>query len=514
MFVSEFFQLDEAQREKMHSWGVFDALLDVDSNFFLNIIRLKESTIPEFQEAYQRLNEYFSDIATLLDAADAPNRKDVMFRSARSKINFHEVNGINLGFSKSGHGSGWGNEISNNFLADAYQIVKKGSKQPEIFHLASLFEEGVGPDLLSDMIASIIKPQIKKYTLRVMAELGITRDKYSQRQFYNSGLAYNPMKKTAILLLPTEILHKLPIARDWNDIDRVVFENECIRREISREIGEQWTKWASADKKHYLKNHIFMDPDVCSRVIEGYRNKTLDRYDPKEDTEYLAQCLLSSIKQTGAFNQTHKYPSSIEGARAIINIFKEWVENNRGWAIIQDAPTQKLEKAVQRFMHLGAKYYVEKNDLDISCEADEGRGPVDIKLSRGTDKTVAEIKLSSNSQYLHGFETQIREYGLAERTRNLIYVFVDIGNPGRRQKIKSLHDEVLQSGKPCPELIIIDAQPKKAASTFESAIQTISLEEITNYDMTDIPEINFDEIVFPNIDDLSNEDFDDLDREG
>ena len=90
------------------------------------------------------------------------------------------------------------------------------------------------------------------------------------------------------------------------------------------------------------------------------------------------------------------YPSSLEATHAIIDIFKDWVENNRGWSEIQDAPTSKREKAVQRFMHLGAKYYVDNNNLDFSCEADEGRGPVDIKLSRGTDKAIAEIKLSSN----------------------------------------------------------------------------------------------------------------------
>ena len=116
----------------------------------------------------------------------------------------------------------------------------------------------------------------------------------------------------------------------------------------------------------------------------------------------LSELFLKSIKKTGLLGCVSDYPSSLEATHAIINIFKDWVENNRGWAEIQDAPTKKREKAVQRFMHLGAKYYVENNNLDFSCEADEGRGPFDIKLSRGTDKTIAEIKLSSNGQYLHG----------------------------------------------------------------------------------------------------------------
>lgn len=506
MFVSDYFQLDEDQFDTMCSMGVFDALLNEDSNFFINIIRLKASTIPEFIEAYQHINQYFSDIATLLDAADAPTTKDKMYQAARSKFRFHEVNGINLGFSKSVYGTGWGKALSDKFLSDAYQIVKKGSKQPELFHLVSLFEEDVGPDRLSDMIATIIEPQIISYTLRVMNELSISPETRPNLSFLENGLVKSPYKNTAILLLPVEILHQLPIAKSWDDIDRVVSENNTIRQEISAEVGAEWLRWASDKRKRYLKEHIFLEPDACSRVIEGYRQQQLSAYDLKEDLNYLVELLLRKIKKDDQFKCEIEHPSSVEATREIINIFKDWVENNRGWAEIQDAPSKNREKAVQRFMHLGAKYYVETNNLDLSFEPDEGRGPVDIKLSRGEDKTLAEIKLSSNDQYLHGYETQVKEYAKAERTRNLMYVFVDVGNPIRREKIVSRYRELEQTGKPCPELVIIDARPKKAASIFDDASWNICFDGLPGLDMGDIPEINLDDIDWPDFDfsDLSD----------
>jgi len=146
----------------------------------------------------------------------------------------------------------------------------------------------------------------------------------------------------------------------------------------------------------------------------------------------------------------------------------EGTRNRVFTAEIQNAPTKNREKAVQRFMHLGAKYYVDVNDLDFSCEADEGRGPVDVKMSRGKDKTLAEIKLSSNGQYLHGYQEQVIEYAAAEHTRSLIYVFIDVGNPGRLKTIKTLHRKNQIEGKACPELVIIDARQKKAASTYSA----------------------------------------------
>ena len=112
MFVSEFFKFKKEQLSAMSANGVFDALLDKDSNFFINVILLKKATVPEFVEAYKVLNKFFSDIVTLLENADRPDKKDKFYRVARNRFNFHEVNGINLGFSQSTHGSGWGNKLS------------------------------------------------------------------------------------------------------------------------------------------------------------------------------------------------------------------------------------------------------------------------------------------------------------------------------------------------------------------------------------------------------------------
>ena len=209
-----------------------------------------------------------------------------------------------------------------------------------------------------------------------------------------------------------------------------------------------------------------MNPEACNRVIEGYKAEDLEAINLRDYPEYMAELLLKKIKQAMPFTIQKNNPTSLEAAKAIIGIFKDWVENNRGWAEIQETPKRGREKSVQRLMHLGAKYYIEKNNIDLSPESNSGRGPVDIKLSRGNDKTLAEIKLSTNNQYLHGYKTQVEEYGKAERTKNLIYVFVDVGNPDRLKTITSEHEKNIRNSTPCPELIIIDATDKKAASTY------------------------------------------------
>lgn len=81
-----------------------------------------------------------------------------------------------------------------------------------------------------------------------------------------------------------------------------------------------------------------------------------------------------------------------------------------------------------------------------------------------TVKTVVEIKLSSNDDYLHGYEEQIEKYAKAEGTTQRVFVYVKVGNPGRDKKIKQVHDVRLEKGDNPPELFIIDSQKQTSAS--------------------------------------------------
>lgn len=459
-FISDYFNL----QSQLFEAGVFDAIIDEDSNFFINIVRLRTTTVPEFRGSYQRINTFFGQIATLLQAADT--KEDKFFRAAYKKFDFAEVNGINLGFSETQYGSGFGPTLRKQVVSDAFDIIKKGSRQPEIFHLISLFEENVGPDRLSDMIATIILPDIQAYTRRINAELGLTPDNYPQHPFIN-GIALNPYKSCELLLLPTDILQELPIARCWDDIDRVIKENEAIRREINENVADEWYRWASRDKKTYLKEQIFGDPEKCSRVIDGYRTSTMAPVDLSNDLDYCVATIFKGIRDQLSFAvPIPQNKSSLQATTDVLNIFRNWVENNKGWEIILDADSAKREKVVQRLVHLAAQHYIDENDLDISFEPNAGRGPADFKISRGSDKTVCEVKLSSNTQYLHGYQVQIEEYALSENATNRCYTFVDVGNPRRRKSLENLHQHQVNAGEDVPVLFIIDSTRKNSASTF------------------------------------------------
>ena len=460
MFVSEYLDIEY---EDLEDAGVFDAVLEKDSAFFINVQRLKQTEEPEFLHSYERIREFFTSIATILESADKKDVCDKFFRAALNKFAFSEVNEINLGFGDSKSGSGMGPVLRKQVINDAFDLVKKGCKAPELFEMIGLFEDGIGPDRLSDMIATIILPDIQAYTKRVMADFAVDTEHNEERTFDDEGYVINEFKGCRLYLLPVDVLHELPVAKCWEDVETAASNNNAIRQEMNYEVGRTWHQWASRDRKAYIRDYIMKDPDAFERVVVAYREEAADEYNLYNDPEYFLGKLLQKIKKAIDFTTNEEGEiDSLTGALEVADIFRDWVEHNRGWAEIQQAAGG--EKSVQRFVHACAKHYIKVNNLDFSCEANEGPGPVDFKVSRGQDSTVVELKLSSNPDYMHGYQEQIQQYADAEGTENMVFILVDNGHQIRTNKLRQQNEEDIRAGLHVPEVVIVDANARVSAS--------------------------------------------------
>lgn len=442
---------------------MFDAVLEKDSAFFINVQRLKKTEVLEFIHSYERIRNSFTSIATIPEAADSKERSDKFFRAALAKFAFSEVNEINLGFGDSRVGSGMDQVLRKQIIDDAFELVKKGCKAPELFEIIGLFEDGIGPDRLSDMIATIILPDIQAYTKRVMADFKIDKEHYEEDTFDEEGFLINQYKGCRLYLLPTDILHELPMAKCWEDVETAASKNNAIRQELNTEVGMTWHQWASKERKAYIRDYILKDPDAFERVMSAYREEEVGEYNLYNDIDYFLGKLLQKIKKAVDFATIEEGEiDSLTGALEVADIFKDWVENNRGWAEVQQATGG--EKSVQRFVHACAKHYIKVNNLDFSCEANEGPGPVDFKVSRGQDCAVVELKLSSNADYLHGYQEQIQQYDKAEGTENMVFILVDNGHVKRTNRLREQHQNDIRAGVLVPEVVIVDANTRLSAS--------------------------------------------------
>lgn len=108
-------------------------------------------------------------------------------------------------------------------------------------------------------------------------ECGIDEMKYPDKKFVGSYM-FNSYRKHEILLLPIEILHKLPIAKSWEEIDSVVTENNIIRSVMNQQVAEEWSKYSASLKKQYLREKVFTDSNTCQYVVDEYKKEELDLY--------------------------------------------------------------------------------------------------------------------------------------------------------------------------------------------------------------------------------------------
>ena len=186
-------------------------------------------TLLEVMEEYGCNNMVFSSSATVY-GEDAP-------------VPYIE----SMGRGKCTNPYGWTKNMMEQILTDAANARK------EMSVVILRYFNPIGADA-SGLIGE--DPQgIHAYTRWVNIELNINETKYPHIQFQD-GIAINPYKECELLYLPVDIIHELPIASDWNDINRVISENEAIRAEVNEAIGLEWKKMATSQKKRYLKEHM------------------------------------------------------------------------------------------------------------------------------------------------------------------------------------------------------------------------------------------------------------------
>ena len=453
--------------------GAFDAILDIDSKLFIDPHLLEDCKVPELASSYSKVKKHFEEILHLLSASKVEN--DTFWREALRRFSFPELRGLCIGYSSKGTlGSGMGKMLRIQILRTAKEIVDAGIKDPEFFELLGLFEEGIGSDRISDMVGRIIIDDLYKYTHRVFTDLKVKTSPIKNTPFSS---VINPFSRYPIILLPKEILRDLPIANCWEDIDLVCSHNQALRREVNGLIGDTWKKATQSAKKSTLKFVLTKKPEVMRDLIDSYKRKPAEQYDFESDPA--GQVLWVTASKTYVENypltisiaKNPKPDEVLEVVRKICNKFKDLVENNALSGLLYDSSEKpKREEAAQKLFYGIADAYCEASDLDLSREANAGRGPVDFKISKGyTGKVVVEAKLTTNPQLLHGFEVQIEEYKKAEKTQLGIYLVIDVigGSETRIKKLQRLLNDSKVAGLKVPEVIYIDGIPKKSASVYK-----------------------------------------------
>lgn len=466
--LGDFHKIDPIKFEQT---GALDPILGIDTRLFIDPNLLRHTNVPELIGSYEKIAGHFSNVILLVRNIEAED--DVFWRKADKLLQFPEVQGLCIGYSSKGvAGKGTGPLKRKRLLRTINQLVKAGNENAAIFELVGAFEEGIGPDLISDMVAKIIMSNLIEFTQRVCSDLGIPMEPlYYSKGLPAEDLPFDPNTKRPIILIPKQVLRDLPVAESFADIFWITQHNEAVRQELNKIIVGSLRSLTPAERKDRVKRSFIEHPDSLEQVLKAYENEEANFYDFADDRAgetiwYRASKQLP--KQSELKLKLSKKPTIDEVytiAKQICLHYKKLLEDNQLCKLLYDKNGQRKHESAAQLLFFGvASAYCEANDLDLSPESDGGRGPVDFKVSSGfKGKVLVEIKLTSNLQLAHGFEKQLPIYQQAECAEKGIYMVVY--NDGITEaRWQAFSDLVRNSGKRAPELIVAHGVPKPSAS--------------------------------------------------
>lgn len=443
------------------STGAFDPILDVDSRLFIDPALLERTHEKAFIGSYEEMQHFFAGMISLLKHSSSP--KDRFWRRADKELQFTEVRGTCLGYSKAGiNGNGIGSQLRQQILRSIQELVQSGAEDPVLFELLGVFEEGIGADRISDLLVHKLIDRICIYTEHIMDLCCFDAPCID---YLGHLLPRSPYSSYPVLLLPKSILHPLPLAVQFEDIPAVCRENERVRECINK-----WFDFSegTTPSKNVLFRHMKNDKEFRDAFIDAYRECVPIPYDFTQD--YLGE--ISWYEKGKKLARNNPLPLESDNSLAIVVMqivmqFKSLIEDNGAWELLyhEDRLTPRKERSAQHLFSSVAEAYCRANNIDISPEVNSGNGPVDFKFSRGhQNRMLVELKLSKNPRLSHCIEKQIPIYMRQEHTENAVYLLLNVGNDKAVAAFRAQYNALGKEEKRKIKLVVVDAKPKQSAS--------------------------------------------------
>ena len=456
---------------RLEELGALNAYLGIDNHVFVDPTLLRNTEIPEFEGASEELASYFSPVIKLLKITKRAG--DIAWRTAVKRLQFREEHGASLGYSAAGGtGRGIGIALANALAQRGKEIVDLGIEDPEIFEVIGLFQEGFGPDLLSDMAVSILKDRFLAYSARITDKLRLNPSRQFRTGQKDWVLPASPDGNSALIIVPSDILTPLPVALDRSEIEEVARFNAEVRTKWN-EIVAAAAKQKRDPSKAEIREMLLAAPKNLSDLIAVYKKAARSGYDFAKDHlglfswDYIGRKTAKNFPLEIKANR----PKTVAELRAVLSLivaqFKKNIEENKLYQVFyNESGRTRREEFAQLLFYAIADSYCNANDVDLSREPNAGNGPVDFKLSVGYNgRLLVELKKSSNPRLLHGFETQLQAYQKSEATEESLFLIIRVteGETGIKD-VLAFRDRKAKEGLRVQDIVIIDARRRLSAS--------------------------------------------------
>ncbi|HEX3568203.1 MAG TPA: hypothetical protein VHT70_00825 [Candidatus Saccharimonadales bacterium] len=482
LFFSDLFEVDRAV---LDAYGAYDISMATDLPLFIDPFLLYDSEGGKYDEWHEALINYLIFLRDL-SAQGNLNKSHLNYY-----YGFPEVKENWLGFTQfgnSGHGLGkkFGSALNEN-LGRIFNNFGT-EKVTDSGHLEKLclIKEGVGKDSISDFTTNLIKRFLLEYT-QAFAIKNIDkkhlRTFYVRRAYFDSsngqwkGARYTlpSLGVDYVLLTPKDILtrddtwiNKKDLYASFEQLPKAI-NNETLRLDVSNHFYSQLDKKSKkTDRIKAAAKTIAAFPELIDYYI-SFKEKnaprahevSIEKVSESEDIfqERLGE-LISGLKSSTNF---YEGSNSYEECLRKVNEFKDYIENNDGYKVVQAAMgVVRSEEIVQLFFGLAWL----GSSFDFNREVGNGRGDVDFKISKGSaDKTLIEFKLASSSSLEKNLENQMEIYKKANRTGKGIRV-IFVTDMAEATKVEGVLNKLKLVDK--EDVIVVDCRADNKPSASKS----------------------------------------------
>lgn len=445
-FFSDYFAIDPDELDK---YGAFNVSIINDLPLFIDPFLLFNSDRQEYRDLHDGIIRY---LVFLRDRANSGPVGDDLLRLWYC---FPEVRQNWLGFSLMGNGgSGLGLDFARALHSNLHRLfpdfgverITAGSHIEKV----CLIRGGIGRDNISDFTTNLINDHLCLYTecfarthidpsLRRRVAVNKTRFNYGTEAWERAQYDLPWMDGDYVLLTPKDML-----TRDENWINRgdlvrgfeqipLAMPDAQLRAQVSNYFGKVLVKHrdrepSQAERASAAADTILQFPallDYYIKLKEDSGDEAADISSEKvlsTEIVYVRQLrALQDLLQAGTpFYRIGR--GTYEEAHARLAFLKDVIETKGGHRIFYqgDVPigSEKDLQILYRLVWFGTP-------SDVGAEANDGRGPVDYKISRGAgDKTLVEMKLAKNTGLERNLEKQLPIYQAASDAKSGIKVIV------------------------------------------------------------------------------------------
>jgi hypothetical protein len=445
-FFSDYFDIDP---DCLDQYGAFDISIINDLPLFIDPFLLFHSESQDYRDLHDSIIRY---LVFLRDkAALGPVHEDLL----KLWYCFPEVRQNWFGFSINGNsGSGLGIDFARALHSNLHRLFSDfgGERITAGSHLEKvcLIRGGIGRDNISDFTTNLTNDYLCRYTETfarghidpsMVRRVTVNKAKfnYETESWERKQYELPWMDNDYVLLTPKDMLTRdenwinrtdlirgfdqIPLAMPDAQLRAQIFNyfSTVLVRHRDREASQKERDDAAADT--ILQFPALLDYYIKLKEEAGDEASDISA-DKVFSTEmvYVRQLreLQDLLTATTQFYKVGR--STYEEAHARLAYLKDVIENKGGHRIFYDGVkpigSEKDLQILYRLVWFGTP-------SDVGAEANDGRGPVDYKISRGVgDKTLVEMKLARNTALERNLEKQLPIYQAASDAKNGIKAIV------------------------------------------------------------------------------------------